>query len=64
MDRKPTLVELEMSRVWAESHPDLFVKAVNKFAVDWHWKEYKHDIDFSRNGFITLSAKLWEKGKP
>lgn len=56
MDMKPTLVELEISKMWAENHPNLFVQAVNKFAQDWHWKEFKHNIDFSRDGFITLNA--------
>lgn len=51
-----TRVEVEMSMVWAHQNPDLFVKATNDFARDYHWRDYQHKIDFSREGFVTLTA--------
>jgi hypothetical protein len=49
-------VEIEFSLVWAEQNAKLFVDGINDIAKEYSYLEFKHDIDFSREGFVTITC--------
>jgi hypothetical protein len=53
-------VEIEMNMNWAEKNPELFVAKCNEFSCKYHFSKWKHEIDLSRDRFVTLIAKRRE----
>jgi hypothetical protein len=51
-----TRTETEMSLVWGENHPALFVEAVKRFQDETPITHWRHHVDLGRKGFITLIA--------
>lgn len=54
---KPVKTECEISTGWARAYPALFTDKVLSFQTDYPASEFRHSIDFSRDGFITLTAE-------
>lgn len=49
-------VETEINMVWADMHPDIFLKTIASFDETYPAPEWSRRIDLTRNGFITLVA--------
>jgi hypothetical protein len=48
--------EIEFNLSWAEQNTALFTGAINDIAKEYSYLEYKHSIDFSRKGFVTITC--------
>lgn len=58
MDEFVSRSETEYSRGWAEKNPELFAKSVLRFFEERPAINWSHEIDASRSGFLTFTAKL------
>lgn len=56
-DYRPSEVHSEMSEVWARENPELFTNSVFKFMKEYPTVDFNHNVDFTRNGYVTLIAK-------
>jgi hypothetical protein len=55
-----TRTETEMNFGWAQQVPHLFVKSIQSFQKKTPITHWRHFIDLSRDGFITLIAQRRE----
>jgi len=56
MQIKTVKVEIEFSLVWAEQNTKLFLDRIHDIAKEYPYTEFVHGIDFSREGFVTITC--------
>ena len=49
-------VSVELNKVWAKENPELFTKKMFEFGENYPSGEWNHKIDFTRDGFIYVTA--------
>lgn len=57
-----TQIEQEFNFVWAQNNPELFAQALREFQRKTPITHWRHRIDLSREGFLTLYA--YRRPKP
>jgi hypothetical protein len=56
IDKHATRVEHECNLGWATTNPDLMVKSLVEFQTNHPIAEWRHHIDLSHVGYVTLIA--------
>jgi hypothetical protein len=56
-----TRTETEFNFNWAKENPELFVQNFQKFANEYPIDSWKHYLDLSRTGYVTIIANRREK---
>jgi hypothetical protein len=48
--------EIEFNLSWAKQNTKLFLDGIHDIAKEYSYIEFKRDIDFSREGFVTITC--------
>ena len=62
-DDNVSQVEVELSFVWANNYPVLFVEACRSFQETYPPEVWSHGVNLDRKGFMVLKAKRRRAGK-